>query len=268
MTLEDFIENGPLYSKIAADKDALFPKRLTRYCDKCAKETTWGVDDNANFNTAGRNFYRASYECVLCEGSWMAVILVATLWKKYEPPAVGWYPVEFEKISQYPRPSVKIPGPIAKVLGSSADLYRKALICRNQGFGIAALAYIRRVVEDKTNALIEVVEELAKVSRISAEEVAKIRSAREEKTTYDQKLRLASEAIPLTLRPDGVNPLGLLYGFVSEGIHGRSEEECLQITDEIRDVFEYVFGQLRAQVDNQKDFVTRVKKWAGGQKPV
>jgi translation elongation factor EF-1beta len=240
-----------------------------RFCERCTKETTWFLSSAKDVSFASRTWYYGGYLCGLCEKDSLGVIVIPTLWKKVPatPVSVESYkPSKYEKVAHYPRPSIKASAAISKALGESADLYRKALICRNQGFGIAALAYIRRVVEDKTNELIEVVENLAVAAGVSKADVEKIRGARVKHTTYDQKLKLASEAIPIALRPDGVNPLGLLYGLVSEGLHGKSEEECLKIADEIGDIFEYVFGQLRAQVEDQKGFVAKVKKWAGGQK--
>jgi hypothetical protein len=45
--------------------------------------------------------------------------------------------------------------------GSAEILYRNALICRNRGMGLAAVAYMRRLVEDKTNELISVAADYA-----------------------------------------------------------------------------------------------------------
>lgn len=272
VTIGEFVENGPLFSEFPFEGDFTFPKRLMRLCDRecCGKETTWVLTKSEKEYWVSGNYYVGGYKCGLCDGNSLVVIVKPTLWRR-QPAIVPatqdtYTATKYEKVTHYPRPTIRIPDGIVKVLGESSALYRKALICRNQGFGIAALAYARRVVEDKTNALIEVVEDLATASGVSKEDVARIHAARVERATYDQKLKLASEAIPAALRPDGVNPIGLLYGLISEGLHGKSEQECLKIADEIRDIFEYVFGQLRAQVEDQKGFVAKVKKWAGSQK--
>src|SRR5579862_7450421 len=55
--------------------------------------------------------------------------------------------VEVMKVGQYPKPSIEIPPALEKNLGKeSADCYKRALICRNTGFGLAAAGYMRRVV--------------------------------------------------------------------------------------------------------------------------
>jgi len=258
VSIEDFVENGPLFSTFPFKGSFVFPKRLTRLCDKCSRETTWSLVKSDNEYFTANTYYRGGYKCGLCETDSLVIMVVPVKWERVPAtpgsPALkeSYVPSRYEKIAHYPRPTVKVPATISKALGESSDLYRKALICRNQGFGIAGLAYVRRVVEDKTNELIEVIEKLAVASGVAKEDVARIQKARTERTTFDQKLRLASEAIPHALRPDGVNPIALLYGLVSEGLHGKSEQECLKITDEIRDIFEYVFGQLRARVEDSE----------------
>lgn len=168
------------------------------------------------------------------------------------------------KIGQYPALSIDIPKALKANLGDDhAELYKKALINRNQGYGLGAVSYMRRVVEDKTEELIEVVAQLAEAHNIDPETVKKLRVAKEEKTTYDQKLKIAATVLPTSLLIDGVNPLDVLYGLVSAGLHDLSEEECLAVADEIRSVFEYTFTRLRAETQDRKDFAVKIKKLAG-----
>src|SRR6266446_4877773 len=96
-----------------------------------------------------------------------------------------------QKIGQYPEQSIDVPKGLQKNLGKDAiSLYKKGLINRNSGYGLGAVTYIRRVVEDKTNELIEVAAQLAESHNIDAAIVKKIRAASTERTTYDQKLKI------------------------------------------------------------------------------
>lgn len=166
------------------------------------------------------------------------------------------------KVGQFPAQSAKVPPTINKRLGTSAIFYGCALTCRNEGFGLAAVAYFRRVVEDKTNELVDVVAGSAETMGMSAEDVAHIRAAKDEKR-YEDKLRVAAEAIPSVMKPDGANPLQALYDLLSVGLHTQTEEECLQIADEVREIFDYLFDRLRAEIEDRKSFVARVKKIVG-----
>lgn len=170
---------------------------------------------------------------------------------------------EIMKVGQYPAPTIKISRTLRKALGPDATtLYTRALISRNNGFGLAAVGYIRRVVEDKTNELIEVSARVAEASGEDLETVAQIRAALDptKYATYKEKLKTASEVFPVSLKVDSVNPLQLLFSGVSEALHSLSEPRCIEVADEIRFVFEYVFEKLKAQVDARREFEEKVRK--------
>src|SRR5207244_740991 len=66
--------------------------------------------------------------------------------KDGEPTAVKW--------GQTPALSIAIPKEAEKALGDYADLWKKGMRSRHQGYGIGALAYFRRVVEGATGKLL------------------------------------------------------------------------------------------------------------------
>jgi hypothetical protein len=129
------------------------------------------------------------------------------------------------KVGQYPEPSVVLPKDLEKNLGEdAAQFYRRALVCRNNGFGLAAATYIRRVIEDKTNELIELAAEVAESHQLDAATIAAIRKAGDSTiyTRFEEKLQYASMVFPETLLVGTYNPLATLYNLVSKGIHGLS----------------------------------------------
>jgi hypothetical protein len=87
---------------------------------------------------------------------------------------------------------------------------------------------MRRVVEDKTDELIDVVVELAKTYGVDAKTVETIAKSKDE-IQYEQKVRVAAEVIPHAVRPGGVNPLGQLYKHLSIGVHDKTDDECVLI---------------------------------------
>ena len=179
------------------------------------------------------------------------------------PPSVYNVLVSVMKIGQYPPLSVSLPIALAKNLGpDAAALYRKGLQCRNSGFGLAAVGYFRRVVEDKTNELIEVATKLAESHSVDVDTVTRMRAAANstEYTRYEDKLKIAATVFPDSLKVDNMNPLKVLFGLVSKGIHSLSEAECIEIADETTDVFDFIFTNLRAQVEDRKAFANKVKK--------
>lgn len=263
---EAFLTKSPLYVRTRVDGFSP-PQQISFECPgACGKETTWfrvyapEVVSGQEHGTAKIPDYSIksiAYTCFLCRKQTLLVVYremayearpsatsTAGLGLMPPPPGTHNVLVSVMKIGQYPEPAVEVPKGVSKNLGKDADsLYKKALICRNHGFGLAAVGYMRRVVEDKTNELIEIAARLAESHNVDAAVVSKMREAADstEYTTYEDKLKFAATVFPDNLKVGGANPLNVLYGLVSKGLHGLGEPECIAIADETRDVFEYVF---------------------------
>jgi len=52
------------------------------------------------------------------------------------------------------------------------------------------------------------------------------------------------DLLPEILRPNGLNPLKLLHEFLSEGLHGKTDEECLELAAELRKIIEFLVSQV------------------------
>ncbi len=289
-TAEDFIATWPLYTACKIDEGFIVPRRISYDCDnppRCEKETTWALTEDPTYKELGKDIgsaYIAQYVCVNCGERYLTVMYREVEAETRTRPRVASsisraslagarnnterIVTKVQKIGQYPPLSIQIAKPLEKNLGKDqAAVYKRAIICRNEGYGLAAVSYIRRVIEDKTEELIEVVAQMAEVHGIEPSVVAQVRATKDEKTTYDKKLKIASTIIPQSLLIDGVNPLDVLYGLVSAGLHDLSEEECIAIADETQSAFEFTFTRLRAEIEARKDFTDKIKKWAGGNSP-
>jgi hypothetical protein len=291
VTPEEFITRWPLYALAPVDRFYI-PNSVSFHCDNpstCGKETTWlkMLDPQyVNLEGASGGFKWVWYRCGLCNHK-VLIVLYREVEREQRPirgtgasSEIDSSPIasrasgsagrtvtvitKIQKIGQYPAQSINVPLRLQKSLGEEGvSLYKKGLINRNEGYGLGALTYIRRVVEDKTNELIEVAAQLAESHHVDTETVNKIRAAATERTTYDQKLKIASTIFPAALLIEGVNPLAELYSLVSGGVHGLSEEDCIAVADETTSVFEFIFTNLRAQMQARQGFVEKVRKWAG-----
>lgn len=259
-TREEFLEKWPLYTNCDCEQFHP-PKSISLDCKQCGKETTWPLDSFHQLRQLSPfSGFVTTYACGLCKNDkpHITFVIRSSGWEKESP----YTQTKVQKIGQYPSQSVSIGRDLEKRLGESAPLYKNALTCRNVNFGIGALAYIRRVIEDKCNELIEVI--AIQAESFGENESAKIiRAAKDERMTFDERLRLAAEAMPASLKPNGANPLAALYGLLSNGLHAKSEEDCIGIVDETRDVFEYVFARLRAEIEDRNAMMAKVKKWIG-----
>jgi hypothetical protein len=267
---EQFITDWPLYTPFDFVEYEP-PKRISYHCTgpKCSKERTWELA----YKKYERSFTFVQYQCTFCGAKHLSIWYRSL--KSLPRKVVGsageethYYSAQIQKVGQFPPLSVNVPNALEKNLGRThTALYKKALVSRNEGFGLGAVSYIRRVVEDKTEELIEVVAQLAEAHQIDTEIIKQVRAAKTERTTYDQKLKIAATVLPKSLVIDGVNPLDVLYSLVSAGLHDLTEEQCIEIADETKSVFEYTFTRLRAEISERKEFAEKVKKWAGGKLP-
>jgi hypothetical protein len=217
---EDFLTKSPLYIAVRVN-GFIPPSEISFDCDgKCGKETTWGrvssplaLGDGRDSQVADWKMESVAYRCLRCKQSVLTVIyremkeeerVLRSSSNLSSPPSKTRVVVEVAKVGQYPAPSIALPKGLEKGLGKeAAELYRRALVCRNSGYGLAAVGYMRRVV---------------------------------------------------------VNPLQVLFGLVSKGLHGLSEPQCIEVADGIRDVFEYVFEKLKTEVAAKRAFAEKLKK--------
>ena len=285
----DFVTSWPLFV-VARVQSFYPPEQLSYDCPgECSKETTWERTfeptrlDGNNHGT-DTAIYTVGYRCLLCRKTTLSVMYRHEVYEDRlepyrgvrgmgvstsdgAPPPQRRVPtlVGVMKTGQYPPPSASIPKGLQDALGpEAAKNYRRALENRNHGYGLGAASYLRRVVEDKTNELIEVAAQLAESHNVDATIVKRMRviGSSTDYTPYEQKLEVASAVYPDSLKVGSVNPLKTLYTLVSKAIHGLSEAECVEIADSTKEVFEYIFTNLRAQVASQKAFAAKIRNFS------
>jgi hypothetical protein len=158
---------------------------------------------------------------------------------------------EFIKVGQYPAQMADPPTELAKQLDrDDLDFYKKALTSRNFSFGLGALAYLRRVVENRMDDLLELIAQAAAEARFAPDLLKELEQAKKS-YRFDDKVTYAAKILPPHLKPGGQNPIDLLHDLASEGLHARSEDECLEIFDKSKIVFEYVFRQLKVHQEDK-----------------
>ncbi len=162
------------------------------------------------------------------------------------------------KVGQYPPWREKIKPELKKLLGDQTDLYQKALILESQSYGIGAFAYYRRIVEEQITKLVEDIEVLIPESDKAAYQEA-VERVRETHIASD-KIELVKDLLPSSLKPNNINPLDIIYGHLSGGLHGKDEEECLEIAESLRESVIYLITKVYENRDADKEFSERMKK--------
>lgn len=247
--LQEILQEWPLYRVyryVQLPSKTFLPGAIQYFCENptCRKEQLWKRSSSWDNDKSGWN--TVEYTCKNCDEY---VMRFYYFWG--ESSGVG----QFLKAGQYPPLQKEPPERLAKKLNSTdLDLYRKALTSRNNSYGLGALAYLRRVVENRMNDLLDLLHEAAKDDEAAAEELKKIEEVKAS-WRFDAKIGYAAKLLPKHLRPGGVNPIDRLHDLASDGIHNRTEDECLEIFDLCKTSFEYVFRELDVQIEDAKAYI-------------
>lgn len=122
---------------------------------------------------------------------------------------------------------------LIKLIGPDRDAFLKGRRCENQGLGIGAFVYYRRVVETQKSRILAEIIKVAERLGAKQQIVDTLKDAAKE-TQFSKAMDLAKPALPESLLINGHNPLGLLHTALSEGVHELTDEDCLTIAGSIR----------------------------------
>ena len=159
------------------------------------------------------------------------------------PGGVVW------KFGEMPAFGPPLPARLLRLLGDDAGLFLKGRIAENQGLGIAAFAYYRRVVENQKGALLDELIRVSKVIGANSDVVAGLEKAKSG-FQFAGAVEEVQAAIPPALLINNENPLTLLHNAFSRGLHAGSDAECLNDATAARVV---LAEMVRRMADAMKD---------------
>lgn len=164
------------------------------------------------------------------------------------------------KYGEIPEFGPPTPSKLVSVLGAEKDYYFKGHRAENQGLGIAAFAYYRRVVEHQKNKIFdEIIRTVKKVDSKNKELLDELENAKRE-TQFTKAVDSIKHGIPQTLLIDGHNPLTLLHGALSDGLHERTDEECLELATSIRIILTDLVERMANAVKDSSELKTALSR--------
>jgi hypothetical protein len=264
--LEDILVRGSLYrvfAYIGSDchmtntgamgnpRYGVLPERLTMYCSnsKCEQDTQWETRKTEMYFSSPGLVRFAMYTCRNCGESEAHYFFI---WQEEKRGTI------FLKVGQYPPLAVEPSPKLAKALGNEdTELYKKALIDANYNHGLGAVAYFRRVLENKVNLILDLIAESLRNEQTETENLKHLEEVKNSRSV-DKKIEFASKILPAHLKPGGHNPLDKLYAVASAGLHGESDDECVTIFNDARFVFEYLFTNLSVSNEEAREYVKRL----------
>ena len=142
------------------------------------------------------------------------------------------------------------------------ELFLKGRRAGRFGLGIGALTYYRRVVENHKDRLLSEVLEVAKITNAPKEVIAAIQGAKRQ-TQFESAIESLKGIVPKALLIQGQNPLALLHAALSRGIHGLTDEECLEIATSMKEVLAAMsdrVSELLRDRSNLKEAVSKLNR--------
>lgn len=193
-----------------------------------------------------------TYKCANCQKSTKAFAITA---KRTEDSNSG----SLYKFGETPIFGPPTPARLLKLIGPDRDLFLKGRRCENQGLGVGAFVYYRRVVENQKNRILKEIKK-ALENLGAPEEKLHILDTAIAETQFTKALEIAKPAIPESLLINGHNPLKLLHGALSEGIHNMSDEDCLGYAASVRVVLGELSERLSQALKNEVELTHAISR--------
>lgn len=254
----EFFEEYGLFKKCYSLEKAEEPSfklpPITMSCDKCGckrtfiPDTSYGKPACENIGIWSEGFIsKILYNCTACK-DFKILFLIYSIFGSNN----------IMKIAQWPAWLPEIDKDLQKSLGKNLGNYKKGLYCEQEGYGIGAFAYYRRIVEDMIDSLLD---DLYNMFSDDEKEKYKenIQGAKNEHVT-EKKIEIIKDILPSHLRPGGINPLARLHSSLSEGLHSKPEDECLAIAADVRSSLEYLLNDLVFRKERNKNYIASMRK--------
>jgi hypothetical protein len=220
-------ETGP-YGK--RPTDTLLTPEIELSCDECGGPRKFRALRGSGIAHITTEEFKTGYITYICSNCRKVTKTYALAAKRDLGKVTSG---ECWKFGEHPTFGSPTPARLISIIGPAKDLFLRGRRCENQGLGIGAFVYYRRVVEGQRDRIIENIIKVAERIEAPKEMIDILRSARAE-TRFDESIGLIRDAIPETLKIKGRNPLTLLHSALSDGLHGKSDEECLDRAHTIR----------------------------------
>lgn len=166
------------------------------------------------------------------------------------------------KIGELPNYGPPTPSKLITMVGKERDLFLKGRRCEIQGLGIGSFSYYRRIVENQKNKIFDEIIKVTKLLEPDSELIAELENAKSE-NQFTKAIGVIKSGLPQALLIQGENPLTLLHSALSEGLHAKSDEDCLEIAASVRVLLAELAEKITDTLNNKKEISEAVKKLKG-----
>lgn len=228
---------------------------LRLHCPVCKGERTFrytfGGTSAARFDAS--NYTYMAYLCGDCHRSVKRYAIEATL--NDEAKGDG----QVFKYGEKPSFGAPVPNRLLRLFGDDGEMFLKGRRCENQGLGIAAFAYYRRVVENHKDSILDEVIRTCEAIQADTTLIDALRSAKSE-TSFSKAIETIRPGLPKGLLIDGHNPLLALHGALSVGLHNESDQACLTAAHDVRLVLTALAERMAALKSGSAELSSAVQR--------
>lgn len=166
-----------------------------------------------------------------------------------------------KKFGEIPKFGLPIPTRLTKLIKDSndLDLFNKGFDCENQGKGIGAFTYYRRMVDSVKDQLIDEIAKAVKKIDPDHEMLNHLEEAKKE-TRFKEAINKIKDTLPKELYVDGINPLTALYGALSQGIHDLTDGECQDKAHDVRLVLTELLERVQFIITEKKTITDAIHR--------
>ncbi|WP_018417388.1 hypothetical protein [Teredinibacter turnerae] len=257
--IKAFLEEAPLYvwyefKAPVSTRSSLWINAIDSFCEICKtirpfhdmRSRGGGAGMVVKALSTGESYFE--FTCVSCRKQRHEYLV---------EQVVNEETIKFQKYGQLPRKHLERDKVLQKFFSEDSENYEKAVVCLSHGYGIGAFVYLRRIIENNIYKLLDLVLEDATSSEPNEAIIASLSDLRTE-SPMSEKIKVANNALPSYLKPDGLNPLGRLYQVLSEGVHNLSDEECLRRANIVKECLKYLVSELSSRKENRAKFKSMI----------
>jgi len=272
MPNKQFLEEYPLYKEFKTTWNTNVAVSMIKkpaihlHCEVCNSEQTFNMDNEyteVDFSSVkqhvGDGIVRAKYRCSACNQYIRQFYIKFFQGENTSTEGLEYTCVSYMKVGQFPAWSIKMDKELENILGEYADYYKKGLTCESQSYGIGAYAYFRRITENVIGELLGDILEMVETTE-EKEEYKEALELVKDSRNAEEKIEAVQDLLPKSLKADGINPLKALYGVLSSGIHGLTDDECMEKAEIIRSVLVYLVNQIKKTKNDKDNFVDSIKE--------
>ncbi|TXH69736.1 MAG: hypothetical protein E6Q83_08965 [Thiothrix sp.] len=251
--IKNFIETTPLYTWKEfkkTNRTSLQIDEIDSFCKTCDQIRPFH-DMRPRGSGAGMaiqplssgttNFY---FTCVSCKKEYLLCNV---------EQVIDNQTIKIQKFGELPRKAIDRDKLLKKFFSNDSDNYEKAVVCLSHGYGVAAFAYFRRIIENNIIKLLDMIQEDSS-SLANSQEIKEALDNLRKESPMSNKIEIANNALPEYLKPDGLNPLGRLYKILSEGVHNLNDQECLSRANIVQECLKFLISELSTRKTNSDRF--------------